>query len=60
MAESGPFSTRQRILHEGETELSLNNWIESLLFHIANEPKFQRYNEDLDAWGRLQRTIAGL
>ena len=59
MAESGPFSTRQRILHEGETELSLNNWIESLLFHIANEPKFQRYNEDLDAWGAVTENNRG-
>ena len=51
MAESGAFSTRQRVLHAGETELSLNNWIESLLFQISNEPKFSRFIEDLDAWG---------
>ena len=59
MAESGAFSTRQRVLHEGETELSLNNWIESLLFHISNEPKFSRFLEDLDTWGAATENNRG-
>ena len=51
MANNSPFSTKQRVLTDNETRLSLNRWIESLYFHISNEQRFCRYIDDLNTWG---------
>ena len=50
MATNSPFSTKQRVLSDNETRLSLNRWIDSLYFHISNETKFMRFIEDLSEW----------
>ena len=50
MATNSPFSTKQRILTDNETRLSLSRWIESLYFHISNETKYMRFIDDLSEW----------
>lgn len=45
------FSTKQRTLTDNETRISLNGWVETLYFHISNEPKFARFLTDLKTWG---------
>ena len=49
-SNNSPFSTKQKVLTDNETRQSLNNWIESLYFHISNEPKFCRFIDDLKEW----------
>ena len=44
------FSTKQRVLTETETRGSLEAWCEQLIYHIANENKFERYIDDLKSW----------
>ena len=47
---NSPFSTKQKVLTDNETRQSLNRWIESLYFHISNEPRFCRFIDDLKEW----------
>ena len=43
-------STKQRILNEQDKRGSLEAWCESLIFHISNDNRFERYLTDLKNW----------
>ena len=39
---------KQRVLIANETPSSLDNWRESMIFHIVIEPKFARFADQAD------------
>ena len=56
---SSPFCTKQQTLSENESRLSLTAWMETLTFHISNDTKFARFNDDLSEWGQSSEPHRG-